>query len=131
MSGEAPANASERLRILLVDDDALISMSTVYMLEDLGHDAVEANSGAQAIAELEKGERFDLMITDFSMPHMNGGELAEAVRRTHPDLPILLATGYAEMPKGSNIALPRIGKPYSQEQLAAQIARLLAAGSNR
>ena len=131
MSGEAPVNASERLRILLVDDDALISMSTVYMLEDLGHDAVETNSGAQAIAELEKGERFDLMITDFSMPRMNGGELAEAVRRTHPDLPILLATGYAEMPKGSTIDLPRIGKPYSQEQLAAQIARLLAVDPNR
>lgn len=124
MSGDA---APERLRILLVDDDALISMSTVFMLEDLGHDTVEVNSGAQALAELEKGAPFDLLITDFSMPGMTGGQLAEAVRRTHPDLPILLATGYAELPKGVDASVQRIGKPYSQEQLATEIKRLVAA----
>jgi CheY-like chemotaxis protein len=124
MSGDTPTNAAKPLRILLVDDDTLISLSTLYMLEDLGHETVEANSGAQALVELGKGRPFDLLITDFSMPQMTGGQLAEAVRRTHPDLPILLATGHAEVPKGVSIELPRIGKPYSVEQLAAEIARL-------
>ncbi|EAS49823.1 putative sensor histidine kinase/response regulator [Aurantimonas manganoxydans SI85-9A1] len=112
-------------RILMVDDDPLISMSTVDMLEDLGHEVVEASSGAKALEILNAGEQFDLMITDFSMPKMNGGLLARAVHELRPSLPILLATGYAEMPSGSEIELPRLGKPYTQAQLAAEIGKLV------
>ncbi len=65
------------------------------------------------------------MITDFAMPGMNGAQLAEAVRKLKPDLPILLATGYAELPKGASLDLPRLGKPYSQRELAREIDRLL------
>jgi two-component SAPR family response regulator len=71
------------------------------------------------------------MITDFSMPGMNGAQLAEAAHKLRPDMPILLATGYAEIPKGSNLDLPRLGKPYSQAQLAREISRLLANGLDR
>ena len=112
-------------RILIVDDDPLISMSTVDMLEDLGHEVVEAGSGAKALEILSAGEQFDLMITDFSMPRMNGGQLARTVHELRPSLPILLATGYAEMLPGSEIELPRLGKPYTQAQLAAEIGKLL------
>jgi CheY-like chemotaxis protein len=66
------------------------------------------------------------MITDFSMPRMNGAELARAVRELVPALPILIATGYADLPPGSGIDLPRISKPYTQAQLAKEIARLLS-----
>jgi len=67
----------------------------------------------------------DLLITDHAMPGMTGMELADEVRRTRPDLPILLATGYAEV-EGSQVAgVPRLAKPYTQEQLAIEIARLL------
>jgi CheY-like chemotaxis protein/two-component sensor histidine kinase len=117
--------SSGRARILLVDDDTLIAMSAVDMLEDLGHDVVEANSGAAALSILETDRPFDLMITDFSMPKMNGGQLALAVRELRPGMPILLATGYAEMPAGYEIDLPRLGKPYTQSQLAAEIGRLV------
>lgn len=112
------------LRILMVDDDALIAMSSVDMLEDLGHVVMEANSGAAALALLEAGHEFDLMITDFSMPGMNGAELGSAARRLRPKLPILVASGYSELPQGSGSDLPRLGKPYSQSQLAAEIAKL-------
>ncbi|MFY0735996.1 MULTISPECIES: ATP-binding protein [Aurantimonas] len=112
-------------RILIVDDDPLILMSTVDMLEDLGHEVVEAGSGAKALEILNAGEQFDLMITDFSMPRMNGGQLARAVHELRPSLPMLLATGFAEMPSGSEIELPRLGKPYTQAQLAAEIGKLL------
>ena len=71
------------------------------------------------------------MITDFSMPGMNGAQLAEEAKRLLPNLPILLATGYAEMPKGSTIDLPRLGKPYSQVDLAREIHRLLGASRER
>jgi CheY-like chemotaxis protein len=66
------------------------------------------------------------MITDYSMPGMNGAELGRAARELFPDLPILVASGYAELPPGAGIDLPRLGKPYSQSQLAAEIGRLMA-----
>jgi PAS domain S-box-containing protein len=113
-----------RVTILVVDDDALISMSTVDMLEDLGHEVIEANSGDRALEILENN-RVDLLITDFSMPKMNGAQLAVAAREINPGLPILLASGYAELPANINIELPRIAKPYQQSQLATEIARVL------
>jgi PAS domain S-box-containing protein len=123
--------AAEKITILVVDDDALISMSTVDMLEDLGHDVIEANSGERALAVLRDGRPVDLLVTDYSMPRMNGAQLAAAAREIRPDLPILLATGYAELPAGSALGLPRIGKPYQQDQLAAEIVKVLKHGSNR
>jgi CheY-like chemotaxis protein len=109
-----------------VDDDILIAMSSVDMLEDLGHVVTDAYSGAAALALLEAGHEFDLMITDFSMPGMNGAELGRAARKIRPELPILVASGYAELPSGSGIDLPRLGKPYSQLQLATEIAKLFS-----
>ena len=124
----ASAKPAPRARILLVDDDVLIAMSTAGMLEDLGHEVIEANSGQDALEALRGGQSIDLMITDFAMPGMNGAQLAMEARAIFPSLPILLATGYAEMPKGANIDLPRLGKPYSQEELAREIGRLLHSG---
>ncbi|MDZ4690940.1 ATP-binding protein [Terricaulis sp.] len=127
---EAPTPAvaplTRRSRIMLVDDDALIAMSSVDMLEDLGHEVVEANSGKEALDLLGKVEPIDLLITDFAMPGMTGAQLIDAVRSRFPDLPILLATGYAELPNGKLNDIPRIGKPYTQPQLASEVARLLS-----
>jgi len=112
--------------ILMVDDDPLIAMSAVDMLEDLGHEVVEASSGMQALEHLQSGAPFDLLITDFSMPRMNGAQLAEAARAIRPNLPILLATGFAEVPAGEQLGLPRLGKPYTQNQLASAVQNLLS-----
>lgn len=117
--GERP---SSRLTVLVVDDDVLISMSTALMVEDLGHEVVEVNSGAQALEVLRSGRKIDLLITDFSMPKMNGALLAKAAKEIDPRLPVLLATGYAELPLGLDPGVPRIGKPYQQDQLAAAVA---------
>ena len=54
------------------------------------------------------------------MPKMTGAQLAKAVRDLRPDLPILLATGYAELPPGQDMDLPRLAKPYQQETVAAR-----------
>lgn len=100
-------------------------MSTVDLLEDLGYQVKEVNSAAAAIELIEKGEHFDLVVTDYSMPKMNGGQLAMILRQMRPQLPILLATGYAELPSDNPIDLPRLAKPYDRSQLEREIAKLL------
>lgn len=115
---------AECATILVVDDDALIRMSTVDMLQDLGHHVIEANSGDEAL-EILKNSQVDILITDFAMPKMNGAQLAVAAREINPGMPILLASGYAELPSNINMDLPRIAKPYQQRQLASEIAKLV------
>ena len=117
--------SAQRATILMVDDDFLIAMSTVDMLEDLGHEVIEANSGKRAMDILQSDQHIDLLMTDYWMPRMNGTELAAAARKLRPELPILVATGYAELPSKSDVDLPRISKPYRQDQLAAAIDEVL------
>jgi signal transduction histidine kinase len=124
----APIHQTSPVTILLVDDDPLIAGSTVALLEDLGHCVVEANSGVGALHLLTNGLQPDLMITDYAMPGMTGVELAREVQRLLPRLPVLLATGFAELDEADQRDLPRLAKPYTQDQLATQIARLLADG---
>jgi len=116
------------LRILVVDDDSLVRMNAVAMLEDLGHQVDEASSGLEALTILNE-RRFDLLITDQAMPKMTGVQLAESVRAMLPTMPILVATGYAELPSGSS--LPRLSKPFDQARLAQAIdACVNSAGRN-
>ena len=96
----ADSTCVPRLSVLVVDDDSLVLTSTTLLLEDLGHRVVSAVSGAQALALFDEGEVIDLMITDMAMPQMSGAQLAHAVRLLKPDLPIILATGYAERLEG-------------------------------
>jgi CheY-like chemotaxis protein len=110
--------------ILVVDDDALITLNTVDQLAELGHVPVEAFSAAEALSLLQKRDDITALITDYSMPGMNGVQLAEAARAIRPGLPILLATGYAELPDGEASDLPRLEKPFQQDELGRQIARL-------
>ena len=119
----APADAppSRPCRVLVVDDDPLVLSSTLSMLEDLGHGASGVASGAEALALLAQDAGFDLVVTDFAMPGMTGLQLAEELRRRLPRLPVLLATGFAELPDSSNLALMRLRKPYGQDALARAI----------
>jgi signal transduction histidine kinase/CheY-like chemotaxis protein len=121
----ADTPAKRRGVLLFVDDDFLISLSTASLLEDLGHTVIKASSGADALVVLRDGQAVDLMITDYAMPGMTGLQLAEEARRLRPGLPILLATGYADLPANAAFELPRLSKPYQQRQLAEQIAHLL------
>ena len=111
--------------ILYVDDDPLIAMSTMEMLEDLGHRVIGANSGLSALDIIKSEQQIDLMMTDHVMPGMTGIELAAASREVRPSLPILLATGYADLPEGAQPELPRLAKPYHQDQLRDRLDQLL------
>jgi PAS domain S-box-containing protein len=110
--------SGRKLTVLLVDDDSLVSMNTADMLIDLGHCVSEASSGADALQKLKSNSKFDVVVTDYAMPGMNGLDLAAEIRRINATLPIILATGYAELPPDAPLEFPRLGKPYSQEELA-------------
>jgi len=107
------------LRVLLVDDDFLVRMGAADMLMDLGHTVVEAPSAARALQLLESEGPFDIVVTDYAMPGASGLDLALKIEQIKPTLPVVLATGYAELPNGAgSVPFPRLAKPYSQEQLA-------------
>ncbi|HEY3891777.1 MAG TPA: ATP-binding protein [Bradyrhizobium sp.] len=126
---ESPAPRPPKVKrsavILFVDDDPLIAMSTTEMLEDLGHQVIGASSGRHALDIIRSEQPIDLMVTDHVMPGMTGIELAAASRQLRPSLPILLATGYAELPEGAQLELPRLAKPYHQDQLRDRLDQLL------
>jgi signal transduction histidine kinase/ActR/RegA family two-component response regulator len=113
------------VNILVVDDDPLISSSTAAMLEDLGHIVIESISAASALEILRGGSKIDLVVTDHAMPHMTGLELARIIREEWPWIPVILASGYADLESMDNFALPRLAKPYHQSELASCIANVL------
>jgi signal transduction histidine kinase len=121
----SPIRESRSCRVLVVDDDPIVATGTVAMLEDLGHFATEVPSGDAALQLLGSDTVIDLVITDHAMPGMTGAELAARIRRSWPDLPIVIASGYTELPGGGDLALPRLSKPYRQQDLAALVARLI------
>jgi CheY-like chemotaxis protein len=113
--------AAGRLTVLAVDDDPLIRMNVVDMLEDLGHSVVAAGSGREALERLAE-QKFDLLVTDHAMPQMTGAQLIAKARERDPRLPVILATGYAELPSGTEIDVRRLSKPFSQAQLAEALS---------
>ena len=116
MSQASPAS------ILLVDDDPAVREVTAAMLEDLGYSVIEADNGAAALDLLAKGLRVDLMLADFSMPCMTGGELAAAVAERRPALPVLMVTGYADERALAAVGEDRLVlKPFRTEDLARKV----------
>jgi PAS domain S-box-containing protein len=111
-------------RVLVVDDDPLVAAGTAMMLEDMGHLVTTAASAQDAVALFAREPLPDLVVTDHAMPGMTGLELAEWLRRTHPGLPVVLATGYAEATANAAPWLPRLAKPYRQDELEDTLRRL-------
>jgi CheY-like chemotaxis protein len=107
---------------MVVDDDSLVLTSTCLLLEDLGHRVISAVSAAHALKVLDSDQAVDLVITDMAMPQMDGAQLAQEIRNLKPDLPIILATGYAERLEGFATRLPRLSKPFTQLNLVEIIA---------
>lgn len=123
--GAAPVEQADSrpLVIVAVDDDPLVLMNTTAMLEDMGHTVIDALSGPEALRKLGSAGRVDLVITDHAMPAMTGSQLAQQIRERWPELPVVLATGYAELPTGGNEELPKLSKPFSQAELAKVVDR--------
>ncbi|MBK1794903.1 PAS domain S-box protein [Devosia sp. WQ 349] len=122
-----PRIAKTQLKVLAVDDDALVLLNTSLMLEELGHKVVEAHSGAEALALLEANQDIDLVITDHAMPRMTGVALAEEIIKQYPELPVALASGYADIEQARRMNLPRLAKPFTQGELQKLISTLTEA----
>jgi PAS domain S-box-containing protein len=124
---EVPIAASDgkSLVILVVDDDQLVLTNTKAMLEDFGHTVIDAISGPTALEAMRKTPHVDLLITDQAMPQMTGMQLAAAIRVDWPNLPILLVSGYAELPSKTAFELPKLAKPFSLDDLEDAVARTI------
>ena len=110
--------------VLLVDDDSLVCTGTAAMLEELGHAVIEASSGAAALEMLRSGRLVDIVITDHAMPGMTGVQLASVLKSEYPELPVALATGYAEISLDEDLCRHRLSKPFKLEDLTAVLASI-------
>ena len=115
--------------ILVVDDDALITLNTADILKEHGHTPIEAYSGHEALAIVQQRPDVRAIVTDYAMPGMTGIELAEAARRLRPDLLVLLTTGYAELPAEASGCFKWLEKPYREDELIACLGELLSAAA--
>jgi PAS domain S-box-containing protein len=120
---ETPRGAAEPvvpfapLTVMVVDDDPLIAMTMNAVLSHLGHQSLEAQSGRQALELLESCGHVDVVITDYAMPGMTGIQFAQRVKERWPTLPIILASGFAEMPEDFADDILRLPKPYGRADL--------------
>ena len=105
--------------------------NTSAMLEDAGHTVIEASSGAQALELIRKAVHVDLVVTDQAMPQMTGIQLAAAIKVEWPDIPLLLVSGYAELPSEDTLRIPKLAKPYSLDDLRKAVEALTRDESNQ
>ncbi len=117
--------ATASLVILAVDDDSLVLTNTAAMLEELGHEVLQASSGRQAL-QILADNKVDLVLTDYAMPEVTGAQLADTIRASWPGVPIVMVSGYAELPAGTAAGLPRLSKPFREDQLARSIGDAVA-----
>jgi CheY-like chemotaxis protein len=108
---------------LLVDDEDVVRSITADMLEEFGYEVREANSAEAALALVTAGLSPDLLVSDHLMPGMSGVELALELRKSKPDLPVLIVSGYADV-EGLTPGLPRLVKPFRSTELAASLSAL-------
>jgi PAS domain S-box-containing protein len=122
---EPEVKASRPLRILAVDDDPIVLLNTATTLTDMGHQVLQADSGPAALEVLAR-EPIDLLLTDYTMPRMTGAELIDKARESRPGLKAIIASGFASVPEGKALDVPRLAKPFSDSELAGAIERAAA-----
>jgi PAS domain S-box-containing protein len=118
---QIPASEPRPLVVLVADDDPLVLTNIAAMLDDFGHQVFEASSARQALAILRRESDIDLIITDQAMPEMTGLQLIQEVKNSWPDLPVILATGFAELPSGTDPLQVTLAKPFFQHDLARAV----------
>jgi DNA-binding NtrC family response regulator len=89
--------------VLFVDDHEVLANLSCEILEMQGYRAVSAYDGADALRKFDQ-DAFDILVTDFRMAGMNGVELAQKIHEKHPQIPVILVTGYGPVDGGKDVA---------------------------
>jgi two-component system cell cycle sensor histidine kinase/response regulator CckA len=128
-SPASPGRVGSGASVLLVDDEAAVRRFASRVLQREGFSVVEACDGEEAL-ELVQGQEtyFAVVVSDIVMPRVNGVELLQALAVSHPDLPVILISGYATAELAElGIAAPCgiLPKPFPAEQLLAEVQRCM------
>jgi len=117
---------SQPLKILVVEDDPLVREVVCAQLFELSHEPIPTEGGREALEKFQ-AESFDLVITDRSMPGMNGDELASAIKRINPAMPVILLTGFGDMlDEGVQIEVDLIVcKPFTFKMLRESLEKVM------
>ncbi len=123
-SGTGGRGPGSNKRILLVEDDQNLSEVAAAMLEMMGFEVLQTHSASEALAELSRVIRVDLLFSDVIMPGgISGLELANRVRERLPELPVLLTTGFSDAVQ-DGVSYPLLQKPYTYDDLADAVKAL-------
>jgi signal transduction histidine kinase/CheY-like chemotaxis protein len=122
---DAGGEGVHRAIVLLVDDEDLVRLAMAEGLRELGYDVEEVSSASEALEAIAAGFRPDILITDHMMPGMKGSDLAREVSQRLPGLPILMVTGFAQLPPEETRGINVMGKPFRQADLASRLALML------
>jgi two-component system cell cycle sensor histidine kinase/response regulator CckA len=122
-SGERPAY---RPAVLVVDDQDTVRRAIRRLLQSHGYQVLEAPNGADALQLLEDGAgpTVSLVLTDLRMPIMDGRQLAAALARQHPSLPIVFMSGFTAQLMDLRLVSPDLSflpKPFSDDHLLAAV----------
>ncbi|MBI5922767.1 MAG: response regulator [Betaproteobacteria bacterium] len=116
-------------KILVVDDDPVVSKSFDRVLANKGYAVISASNGEEALSKL-KNEHYDLVFTDIKMPGISGLEVAEQVKASQPWLPVVIVTGYGSDAYEARAAAAGVSeflrKPLSPEMIEASTAHALS-----
>ncbi len=120
-----PVQARRGAKVLLVDDEDLVRGATADMLRDIGYVVIEMASATQALSAIRSGVEADILVSDYLMPGMTGGQLISELRSSGNRMPALLVTGYAAAGEDVPDDIIRLAKPFRQVDLASRVDELL------
>lgn len=136
VASKAPEKATQAVKprvgtVLLVDDDEDLLLSTAEMIGMLGHTALTAKDGIEAVEVFRRHrDQINCVITDLTMPRMDGWATLAALRQLEPSLPVILTSGYdkAQVMSGSHLEHPQgfLGKPYGLQDLRGVLEQAMA-----
>ncbi|MET0366656.1 MAG: PAS domain-containing protein [Methylobacterium sp.] len=130
---DAPEPEDRSLCVLVVEDNLEVGRFCTQILEDFGHSTVWAHNAEEALEEIERVPfRFEAVFSDVVMPGMGGIELAKRLRASHPDLPVILTSGYSDvLAREDDHGFDLVRKPYSAEQVAGAFRKVALSGRLR
>jgi len=131
MTPQSTVELEEGTQILVVDDDPAIRAMVHEVLTRAGHSVLACADGAEALLHLRGGASYDLLLSDVLMPGMNGRELARRVQEEHPEMAVLLISGYVDDAQLARDVMaseiPYLAKPFTTDALRAKVRQVLDA----